>query len=80
MPDDQEVCAETAQAVFAFDSAAAVDDALQEGLQEKLRACLLVLEALDPVFGVLAEEILEGGEQLVDLEFAFVDVPLRACG
>jgi hypothetical protein len=36
VPYDEQVCA--AAAVFAVDASAAVDDALQEGLQQQLRA------------------------------------------
>ena len=75
-PDDEQVGAAPAQAVLALDAAAAVHHALQERLQQELRAGLLVVEARDPVLGVLAEEGLEGGEQLDDIQSAVgVDVP-----
>ena len=75
-PDDEQVGAAPAQAVLALDAAAAVHHALQERLQQELRAGLLVVEARDPVLGVLAEEGLEGGKQLDDIQSAVgVDVP-----
>ena len=44
--------------------------------QQELRAGFGVVEASDPMLGVLAEERLEGGQQLVDVEAAVgVDVP-----
>ena len=75
-PDDQQVGAPASQTVLPLDAPAAVDDSLQERLQQELRAGFGVVEARDPVFGVLAEERLEGGQQLVEVEAAVgVDVP-----
>jgi len=54
-PDDDEVRAAATQTVLALDAPAAVDDALQKRLQQKLRPRLAVLETLHPVLGVLAE-------------------------
>ena len=65
-----------AQAILPFDAATAVDDALQECLQEKLRTRLAVVEPLHPVLRMLPEERLEGGQQLDHVQPAVgVDVP-----
>ncbi len=56
-PQDQQVGAAPPQPVFPFHSPA-VDDSLQEGLQQQLRPGFLVVEPLQPVFGMLAEEVL----------------------
>ena len=75
-PDDEQVRAAPAQTVLALDAPPAVHHPLQERLQEKLRTGLYVVEASQPVLRVLAEECLEGGKQLVDVEAAVgVDVP-----
>ena len=58
------------QAVLPLDAAAAVDDPLQERLQQELRAGLGVREAPLPVLGVLAEERLEVGQQGVHVQAA----------
>ena len=64
------------KAVFPLDATAAVDDALQESLQEELRAGLLVVEAGHPVFRVLAEERLEALDELDRVQAAVLrDVP-----
>ena len=54
-PDEQEIGAFAAEAVFALDAAAAIDDALQVGLEEELRSGLLVKKALDPCLVAGAE-------------------------
>ena len=67
-PQNDQVGAPAPQAVLALDAAAAVDDALQERLQEQLRPRFLEGEAARPVLGVFAEEGLEGGEQLDEVQ------------
>ena len=75
-PDDEQVGAHPAEAVLALDAAAAVHDALQERLQQQLRAGFPVLEPLDPVLGVLPKERLERRQQRRDLQAAVgTDVP-----
>ena len=69
-PDDEQVGAHAAQAVLALDPSAAVDDALQERLQQQLWTRFAVLEPLDPVLGVLAEELLERRQQLGEPQVA----------
>ena len=69
-PDDQEVRSHPAEAVFALDPAPAVDDVLEERLQRQLRPGLPVLETLHPVLRMLAEELLERGQQLADPQSA----------
>ena len=71
-PGDEQVGAPPAQAVLPLDAPAAIDDPLQERLQQELRPRFGVVEAGHPVFGVLAEERLERGQQLVDVEAAVV--------
>ena len=61
-PEDEQVGATATETVLALDAAAAVDDALQECLQEKLRTRLLVVEPGHPVLRMLPEECLEGGQ------------------
>ena len=75
-PHEQEIRAPPSEAVLALDASTAVCHSLQERLQQKLRTGLRVVESSQPVLGVLAEERLEGGEQLVDIEAAIgVDIP-----
>ena len=77
-PQHQQVRGTPAQAVLPLDAPAAVDDALQIGLQDELRPRLPVVEAPQPVLRVLAEEGLEGGQQLVHVQVAVgFDVPGR---
>ena len=77
-PFDQQVGPSAAQSVFALDPAAAVHDPLQERLQEQVRSGLLVVEPLDPALGLLAKELLEAGQQLVQPQRAgCVHVPSR---
>ena len=61
-PDDEQVGTAPAEAILPLDAAAAVHDALQEGLQQELGAGFRIVEARDPMFGVLAEELLKAGE------------------
>ena len=75
-PDDEQVGAPAAEAVLPLDAPPAVHHALQERLQNELRARLRVVETAQPVLRVLAEERLESAEQLVDVQTAVgVDVP-----
>ena len=73
-PEDEQVRSHSAQRVLAFDAAAAVDDALQERLEQELGARFLVLESAEPVLGVLAEERLEGGADVLARGLADLDV------
>ena len=59
-PDDEQVGASSSEAILPFHAPAAIDDPLQERLQQELRGGLLVVEPFDPKLGVLAEEGLEG--------------------
>jgi len=61
-PFKTDVSASPAQAGFTVDSLAAVDDVLKEGLEQEVRARLLVFEPLQPGICAFAEELLEGGE------------------
>ena len=77
-PDDQQIGAPPPQAVLALDAPAAVHDSLQERLQQELRTRLGVVEARRPMLGVLAEEPLEVGQQLVQVKTTVgVYVPRR---
>ena len=75
-PGDEQVGAPPSQAVLPLDASASVHHPLQERLQQQLRAGLKVVEALHPVLGMLPEELLDGGEQLDDVQTAIrIDVP-----
>jgi len=77
-PCDEQVGPAPAEPVFPFDPAAAVDHALEERLEQELGPGLLVIEPLQPVFRVLPEELLEGGEEPVQVEPAVLgDIPGR---
>ena len=67
-PGYEQIRPHVAETALALDSSPAVENPLQEGLQEQLRARLLVVEASHPVFRVLAEILLERFEQLPDLQ------------
>ena len=57
-PQRQEVRAPAPEVVFAFDTPAAVDDALRVGLQDELRCRLAVLlEAPQPVLAVSRKKV-----------------------
>ncbi|MCY4012071.1 MAG: hypothetical protein OXG82_05070 [Gammaproteobacteria bacterium] len=65
-PQQQEVRPHPAKAVLALNPSATVNNALEKCLQQQLRSGFLVLETLHPVLRVLAEELLERGQQVVD--------------
>ncbi len=67
-PFDDEVGAPAGDGVLASDAAAALDDAVEVGLQDELRAGLAVPVAVDPCLGVFPEVGLEPGEQLGEVE------------
>ena len=51
-----------------LDTPPAVHHALQERLENELRTSLRIVEAAQPVLGVLAKERLDGAEQLLDVQ------------
>jgi len=63
VPDDKQVSTFAPQPLFAPDPSAAIDDPLEKGLEQQLRPDIFVIEAFDPIFGMLVEELPEGGEQ-----------------
>ena len=63
-----QVGAAPAQAVLPVNAPAAINDALKEGLHEQLGSRFVVLEALQPAFGMFPEELLEGGEEFGHIE------------
>ncbi|MGH9847359.1 MAG: hypothetical protein ACREEM_52365, partial [Blastocatellia bacterium] len=67
-PGEEQVGAFAAQPILAPDFSAAVHDALQEGLQQQLRPSFFVIEAFQPAFGMLAEELLKLLEQFGHLQ------------
>ena len=77
-PHDEQIRAHPTESVLPLHPTPAVDDALQERLQQKLRPRLPEAESIAPVLSVLAEERLEAFEQLVDVQRTVVpDVPRR---
>ena len=69
-PHDEQVHPAAPEGILSLDPPRRVHDPVQKRLQHELRPGLGVLRPLDPVLGVLAEELLERRQQRVEIEMS----------